>query len=84
MGEGSQSAKQRIVQRCPFVASAEVTDLSSGARRTGRTNEIGIGGCYVETPDPFPKGTLVQLRILRGQGALETKAKVLYAHDASV
>jgi len=84
MGEGSQSAKPRNVQRCPFVASAEVTDLSSGDRRTGRTNELSIGGCYVQAPDPFPNGTLVQLRILRGDGVLETKAKVLYAHDAQL
>jgi len=34
--------------------------------------------------DPFPAGTLVQLRILRGQGVFETKARVLYAHDAQL
>jgi len=84
MGEGSQSAKQRIVRRCPFVASAEVTDLSAETRQTGRTSELGIGGCYIKTPDPFPKGTLVQLRIFRGQGVFETRAKVVYSHNAQL
>jgi hypothetical protein len=84
MGEGSQSAKQRIVRRCPFVATAEVTDLSSETRQAGRTSELGIGGCYIQASDPFPKGTLVQLRIFRGQGVFETKATVVYSHNAQL
>lgn len=82
MGDGSHSAKKRIVERCPFVASAEVTDLSSQTRQTGRTSELGIGGCYIQAPDPFPNGTLVQLRIFREQGVFEAQAKVVYSHDA--
>ena len=81
VGESSQSAKPRIVRRCPFVATAEVANLSSETRRTGRTSELSIGGCYVESPDPFPEGTLVQVRIFRGQGVLEIRAKVVYVHD---
>jgi hypothetical protein len=84
MGEGSQSIKQRIARRCPFVANAEVKDLSSETRQTGTTSELGIGGCYVRTQEPFPKGTLVQLRILREQDVLETKARVVYSHDTQL
>ena len=76
--EGSQRANRRAVRRCPFVASAEVTELSSESRRiSGRTSELGIGGCYIKTLDPFPVGTLVQLRIFREHGVFETKAKVV-------
>lgn len=82
MGEGSHPGKQRIVGRCPFVASAEVTDLSSQARQTGRTSELGVVGCYVQAPDPFPNGTLVHLRIFRGDHVFETRAKVLYSRNA--
>ena len=84
MGEGPHYAKQRSFARCPFVANAEVTDLSSEGRRTGRTNELGIGGCYVVAPDPFPEGTLVQLRIFREQGVFETEAKVVYSHETQL
>ena len=70
--------KFRSVRRCPFVASAEVTELRSGTLLAARTSELGVGGCYVDALNPFPKGTLVQLRILRDQGAFETKAKVVY------
>src|SRR5580692_7327839 len=73
-----QAAKRRSVRRCPFVASAEVTELSSGTLLSGRTSELGLGGCYVDSLNPFPEGTLVKLRILRDQGVFETKAKVAY------
>jgi len=73
-----QPAKQRSVRRCPLVASAEVTELRSGTLLSARTSELGLGGCYVDSLNPFPEGTLVGLRILRDQGVLETKAKVVY------
>jgi hypothetical protein len=63
-----------------LVASAEVTELHSGTRLSGRTSEIGLGGCYVDSLNPFPEGTLVGLRILRDQGVFEAKAKVVYCH----
>jgi hypothetical protein len=74
---GATSAKRRSVRRCPFVASAEVTDVST---LSARTSELGIGGCYIETLNPFPEGELVHLRILKDQGIFETKAKVVYSH----
>ncbi|MGB2592891.1 MAG: PilZ domain-containing protein [Candidatus Acidiferrum sp.] len=77
-----QSAKQRSVRRCPFVASAEVTELTSGTVISARTSEIGLGGCYVDALNPFPEGTLVSLRILRDQGIFETKARVAYCDPA--
>jgi hypothetical protein len=70
--------KQRAVRRCAFVASAEVTDISSGPRLSARTSEVGLGGCYVDSLTPFAPGTLVQVRILRDQGVFEAKAKVVY------
>jgi hypothetical protein len=73
-----QPAKQRSVRRCPFVASAEVTEPRSGAVLSARTSEIGLGGCYVDALNSFPEGTLVGLRILRDQGVFESKARVVY------
>jgi hypothetical protein len=73
-----QAVKRRSVRRCPLVASAEVTELDSGALLSARTSELGMGGCYVDALNPFPTGTLIGLRILRDQGVFETKAKVVY------
>ena len=75
-----QPTKQRSVRRCSLVASAEVTEVRSGARLSARISELGFGGCYVDALNPFPAGTLVELRILRDQGVFETKAKVVYCH----
>ena len=74
----SQPAQRRSVRRCPLVASAEVTELRSGARLSARISELGLGGCYVDALNPFSKDTVVELRILRDQGVFETKAKVVY------
>jgi hypothetical protein len=73
-----QHSKQRSVRRCSLVASAEVIDLHSGARLSARIAELGLGGCYVDSLNPFPEGTLVGLRIFRDQGVFETQAKVVY------
>jgi hypothetical protein len=70
--------KERAVRRCPFVAAAEVTDLSSNTRLSGRTSELGLGGCYVDVLNPFAQDADVQLKIVRDQGTFETKAKVAY------
>jgi hypothetical protein len=76
----SQLATKRAVRRCPFVASAEVVELSSKTRLSARTSELGLGGCYVDAFNPFPEGALVELRIVRDQGVFETKARVAYTH----
>jgi hypothetical protein len=80
IGNKTRYLKQRSVRRCPFVASAEVTELGSGSstKLSARISEIGLGGCYVDTLNPFPEGTLVRVRILRDGGAFETQAKVVY------
>ena len=74
-----QRGKRRSVLRCPLVASAEVTEVVSRAQLKARTSELGLGGCYIDSLNPFPQGTLVELRILRDDGVFETKAKVVYS-----
>jgi PilZ domain len=78
----AQHATRRAVKRCPLVASAEVTDLGSGAKLATRTSEIGLGGCYIDAFNPFPEGTLIALRVIRDQGVFEAKAKIVYCHPS--
>lgn len=79
----SKSERRRSVRRCPFVASAEVTDLESGTRLSARVSELAVRGCYVDTLNPFPEGVLVTLRIVKDEGVFETQAKVAYCHPSS-
>lgn len=75
-----QPPTRRAVLRCHLVATAEVTELGSGSRTklSARTSELGLGGCYVDTLNPFPDGTPVHVRILRDHGVFETNARVAY------
>jgi len=75
----SHGGKRRAVRRCALVASAEVSEPKTGALLKARTSEIGVGGCYIDTLNPFPQETLVQVRILRDSGAFEAKARVVYS-----
>ena len=77
-----KTQKERAVRRCPFVASAEVTDLKSDTRLSARISELGVGGCYVDAMNPFPEGSPVTVRIVRDKGSFETNAKVVYCHPA--
>jgi len=72
-------AKKRAVRRCAFVASAEVIEPGTDTRISARTSELGLGGCYIETLNPFSEGTLINVRILRDQGVFEAEAKVVYS-----
>jgi hypothetical protein len=47
----------------------------------GRINEISRKGCYVDTLNPFPVGTVLNIVISRDQGSFATKGNVIYAHQ---
>jgi len=76
----SPHANRRSVPRYRFMARAIVTELSSGTRLPARTSELGLNGCYIDTLELFPVGTLVHLRILKDNGVFETSGRVLYCH----
>ena len=53
--------ERRSNTRFPVSISAEVVELKSRARVTGRATDLGVGGCYVDTLTPFPEGTRVDV-----------------------
>jgi len=54
--DGPQQAERRASPRYPFVAVAEVTELSSGARLSARTSDLSLGGCYIDTLKSVMRG----------------------------
>ena len=74
----SRPPERRRHARFPFSAVVESVEIKSGANVTGRTTELGMGGCYVETLSPFPVGTELKIRILRGGESFEAQARVVY------
>lgn len=75
----TKEAERRSSNRHLFTASAEVVDLSSGARFSTRTTDLGPGGCFVDTMVPFPVGAKVQVRVRKAKTALETGGVVVYS-----
>src|SRR5438876_7955085 len=44
----SQDSERREAPLHPFIASAEETDLASGARLSARVSELSLKGCYLD------------------------------------
>lgn len=71
---------QRREPRYPFIASAELLEENSGARMSSRISDLSLNGCYVDTVNPLPDGTLVHLRIFTQTHSFEAPATVVYSH----
>ena len=78
-GKSTAAAERRNADRHTFTASAEVVELSSGARFSTRTTDLGPGGCFVDTMLPFPVGAKVRVTVRKGQSNLETGGVVVYS-----
>jgi PilZ domain-containing protein len=74
-------SQQRTVPRYTFVATADLTDAASAMKLPGRVAEISRKGCYVDTLNTLPVGTLLDVRISREQGTFVTKGKTIYVQE---
>jgi len=74
-----KEAERRGADRHTVTASAEVVELSSGARFSTRTTDLGPGGCFVDTMTPFPVGAQVRVSIKRGETNFQTTGTVVYS-----
>jgi hypothetical protein len=71
--------ERRRNTRFPFSASIEAVELKSGTRVKGRTSDLGLGGCYVDTMSPFPVGNVLSITITKDNETFQAKAKVVYS-----
>jgi PilZ domain len=76
---GLTAQERRTEPRFPFTASVEAVHLQADSRLNGRISDLGRGGCYVDTINPFPVGADVKIRIAKGNASLVAEGKVLYA-----
>jgi PilZ domain len=74
-------AERRRTERFPFSAAVELTEAQTGAKVSGRTSDLGLGGCYIDTLNPFPIGTEVKVRILKGGESFEAQARVTFSQS---
>jgi hypothetical protein len=71
--------ERRQIMRYPFTATADVMDLHTRARVTGRNSDLGTGGCFIDLISPFGEGTLVLVRLEREKKVFQAVARVCYA-----
>jgi hypothetical protein len=75
----TSEADRRSGDRHIFTASAEVVELSSGARFSTRTTDLGPGGCFIDTLVPLPVGARVHVGVRKGKTQLDTNGVVVYS-----
>jgi hypothetical protein len=56
-------SERRRSPRYPFLAAAELTDSTSGARLKACTSNLGSNGCYLDTINPLSLGTIISIQI---------------------
>jgi len=84
VGQKSTSVEEsdrRTGDRHMLTASAEVVELGSGARFSTRTTDLGPGGCFIDTTNPFPVGSKVRVALKRGKNEFHTAGIVVYSQN---
>ena len=80
---GTSYGDQRKVPRYTFIAVTEIIAGTSQTFMLAKTSRISCKGCYVETPNPLPTGSSLNMVISRDHGSFATKGRVIYVHKGS-
>ncbi len=76
---GVAPQEQRSSPRYAFSASAEAVHLQADTRLNGRVGDLGRGGCYVDTINPFPVGADVKIRINKDNASFVAEGRVVFS-----
>jgi hypothetical protein len=70
--------ERRTSPRYKFVAEAQVIEVESDTTLRARTNDLSIGGCFLDTLHPLPKGTEIQVRIVHADAVFMARGRVVF------
>ncbi len=74
--------KSRELPRFTMMAEAQVREVGGGSTRLRvRISELSARGCYVDTLNPLPLSTIIQLYIEHGGETCVVPGKVIYIHS---
>jgi hypothetical protein len=73
-------AERRITPRQPFSSEALVADSDANIRLRGRCTDLSPEGCYVDTLNPFPTGTIARVELRKADRVFEAVARVNSSH----
>ena len=71
--------ERRRTPRYPFIATAEVVDVSSKASISARVTELSLYGCYVEMPGALPQDAQIKIKIYSEGKFFESSGVVIYS-----
>jgi PilZ domain len=74
-----ENHERRRTPRYSFIASAELIEVKSDVRIASRVSELSRHGCYLDMMNPFPKGTVVLVKISAGEAFFEATGIIAYA-----
>jgi hypothetical protein len=80
--ERKEKLRRRSNSRKPFTASALVFEPKSEMLLRARTSDLGADGCFIDTLNPFAKGSTVKVRIEKKGSSFEAWARVVYSLDS--
>jgi hypothetical protein len=70
---------RRTHPRYEFIAAVEVVAAETKARIETCVRDLSQQGCYVDTNNPLPLGTVTNLRITKGAQLFEARSRVVYS-----
>jgi hypothetical protein len=81
IGNLSPLAERRSSPRGPFTAGVTAVEPASQTEIEAHTTDLSLGGCYIDTMNPFPTGTEMNLRLTKNGKSFHTKARVTYCQS---
>jgi PilZ domain-containing protein len=82
-GSAYAPSERRSANRAPFIAPVDLVDVRTGTRIQARTSDLSAQGCYIDTLNPLPVGSMVRLQIHRSDKVLDAIAHVSSRHAGS-
>jgi hypothetical protein len=76
---GEEVSERRGWPRYAITAMARVVEPRSLAKAEGRCTDLSLGGCYVDSINPFPKDSAVRVSIWQGSRSFESEARVVFS-----
>jgi hypothetical protein len=71
-------SERRQAPRYPFIAEAEVTEISSDTKFIAKTSDLSIGGCFLDMLNPSPQGTDIRVRISHNDTTFTALGRVIF------
>src|SRR5260370_32463754 len=69
---------KRGAPRYPLIASAEVTEVETGASFSAQTSDISRTGCYIDMLNPSALGTQLRVIIKNSNDVFEATARAIF------